>query len=52
VGKSVKARHGAKVIDFGAAPKMGMKTVKPSLIVLVVEPLAVMVAVTCVDERG
>jgi hypothetical protein len=50
VGKIVRARHGAKVIDFGAVPKMVTKTVKTSLIVLAVEPLAVMVAVACVDE--
>jgi hypothetical protein len=29
---------------------MVMKTVKPSLIVLAVEPLAVMAVVACVDE--
>jgi hypothetical protein len=50
VGKIVRARHGAKAIDFGAVPKMVTKTAKTSLIVLVVEPLAVMVAVVCVDE--
>jgi hypothetical protein len=50
VGKSVRAPHGAKVIDFGAVPKMVTKMVKTSLIVLAVGPLAVMVAVTCVDE--
>jgi hypothetical protein len=50
VGRSVRARHGAKVIDFGAVPKMVTKTAKTSLIVLAVEPLAVLVAVACVDE--
>jgi hypothetical protein len=50
VGKNVRARHGVKVIDFGAAPKMGMKTVKTSLIALVVVPSAVTVVVACVDE--
>ena len=39
-----------KVIDFGAAPRMGMKRVKTSLITLVVVPSAVLVAVACVDE--
>jgi len=50
VGKSVRARHGAKVIDFGAVLKMGMKTVKTSQIILGAEPLAVMAGVACVDE--
>jgi len=35
-GKNVKARHGAKVIDSGAAPRMGMKMPKTSQMVLAV----------------
>jgi len=49
VGKTVRARHEAKVIDFGAVQKIVTKTARTSLTALAVEPLVVMV-VTCVDE--
>jgi hypothetical protein len=49
-GKNVRVRHGVKVIDFGAAPRMGMKTVKTSLITPVVVPSVVMEVVPYDDE--
>ena len=41
-----------KVTDFGAVPRMEMRTVKTSLTTLVVVPSAVMVAVVCIDESA
>jgi len=52
VGKSVRVRHGAKAIDFGAAPKMEMTTAKMSPIALVVVPMAAVAAVVCGGENA
>jgi hypothetical protein len=48
--KSVRAPHGAKVIDFGAAQRMETKKPKMSPMVPAAVPMAVMAAAACVGE--
>jgi hypothetical protein len=48
-GKSVKARHGARAIDSGAAPRMGMKMAKTSQIIRVRLTTAAMAATAYAD---
>jgi len=51
-GKSVRARHGAKAIGSGAAPKMETMTAKMCPIALVVVPMAPVGAVVCGGENA